>query len=404
MKEKIIMSIVFALAISAVMIVSINSCKKNKDQTNNPPTALFKVTPDSGNINTIFHFDASASTDIEDIDSTLLIRWDFEYDGIWDVDWTTTKTFNHKYGQDGTYSAIIEVVDSEGQSDSATIPNILLNSNGTWFFASPTSGDVPLTVSFSLDLTYGCDFWYWEFGDGDTSFLESPTHTYKNSGQYTVMVTTVSLNGPFAVRTNYINVEGNGGPKPCPGVPTVTYHGQTYPTVLIGDQCWMAKNLNFETGNSWCYNNNASECIANGRLYDWESIMNGAAGSDSVPSGVQGICPDGWHIPSRGEVINFHEFLGGGYVAGGKLKEATTLHWNYPNTGATNSSGYTALPSGYRDHDGNFGSMDSCTYFWTSSTFDGQYPYMWGAFYDQEVVELIYYYRDLGNSLRCIKD
>ena len=80
-----------------------------------------------------------------------------------------------------------------------------------------------------------------------------------------------------------------------------TRDSKTYTTVQIGTRCWMKENLNYVTGNSWCYNDNTDNCDTYGRMYDWNTIMNGASSSNSVPSGVQSICPDGWHLPSDAE-------------------------------------------------------------------------------------------------------
>ena len=96
-----------------------------------------------------------------------------------------------------------------------------------------------------------------------------------------------------------------------------------------------------------------------GALYTWAAVMNGEASSNNNPSGVQGVCPDGWHLPSDTAWKELEMYLGmsqaqadGTFIRGtdegGKMKETGTTHWNSPNTGATNSSGFTALPGGYR--------------------------------------------------------
>lgn len=129
--------------------------------------------------------------------------------------------------------------------------------------------------------------------------------------------------------------------------------GQEYDIVTIGNQTWFAENLNFVTGNSSCYDNDSSNCDIYGRLYDWETALT--------------ACPDGWHLPSEAELMELIDYLGGEEVAGGKMK--ATTGWNTPNTGATNSSGFTALPSGYRDYTGSNGFyfIGNYGYIWTST-------------------------------------
>jgi uncharacterized protein (TIGR02145 family) len=123
---------------------------------------------------------------------------------------------------------------------------------------------------------------------------------------------------------------------------------QKYETVQIGSQVWMAENLNYNTGiGSWWYNNDPLLGALYGRMYTWEASMSGGAASDAVPSGVQGVCPNGWHLPSSPEWYILINGLGGATEAGGKLKETGTANWYAPNVGATNESGFNALPGGW---------------------------------------------------------
>ncbi|MFA4943035.1 MAG: FISUMP domain-containing protein [Patescibacteria group bacterium] len=145
---------------------------------------------------------------------------------------------------------------------------------------------------------------------------------------------------------------------------TDTRDSQTYTTILIGTQCWMAENLNYgdmilssasQTDNSapekHCYNNNAANCATYGGLYQWNEAMQYV-----VTEGSQGLCPTGWHVPSSDDFYTLLLSLGNpcdidandlsGCPQGGTLKEAGTSHWTSPNTGATNSSGFTVLPAG----------------------------------------------------------
>ena len=121
--------------------------------------------------------------------------------------------------------------------------------------------------------------------------------------------------------------------------------GQKYKAVCIGNQTWMAENLRYNAPGSVCYNDNVSNCDIYGRMYTWETVMAGASPSNTAPSGVKGICPKGWHLPSEVEWTTLVNTVGGADVAGGPLKSTSSL-WTPPNTGATNSSGFSALPGG----------------------------------------------------------
>ncbi len=142
--------------------------------------------------------------------------------------------------------------------------------------------------------------------------------------------------------------------------------GQKYPTVCIGNQIWMAQNLNYNAPGSVLYNNDPANGAIYGRLYDWPTVMQGAPASNATPSGVQGVCPKGWHVPSAPEYAALSTALGGDAVAGGAMKSTSSL-WVSPNTGATNSSGFSALAGGtYTPSDTMFEYLGTIATFWNT--------------------------------------
>ena len=136
----------------------------------------------------------------------------------------------------------------------------------------------------------------------------------------------------------------------CTSTFTDARDGEVYCKVVIGTQTWMAENLRYNASGSWLNSSNPSTSY--GRLYDWTTVMNGASSSTSSPSGVQGICPSGWHLPSDEEWSTLELSLGmnssdtslsGQFrgVHGTSMK--STTGWS----NGTNSSGFNALPTGY---------------------------------------------------------
>ena len=134
--------------------------------------------------------------------------------------------------------------------------------------------------------------------------------------------------------------------------PCTDYDNNHYAIVLIGNQAWMEESLkskHYADGTSinyFDYDHDPNNSLIYGKLYAWSAAMNGAASSNTNPRNVQGVCPDGWHLPSKAEWQQFAGFLGGLNIAGGKLKESGNAHWISPNTGATDETGFTALPGG----------------------------------------------------------
>ena len=192
---------------------------------------------------------------------------------------------------------------------------------------------------------------------------------------------------------------------------SVTYGGQTYSSVEIDDQCWMAENLNIgtridgdtdQTNNStiekYCYDDDTDNCDTYGGLYQWDEMMQYV-----TTEGTQGICPAGWHLPTDAEWTTLTNFLGGESVAGGKMKEEGLDHWQTPNTGATNSSGFTGLPGGFRGPDGSFSNLTDAAYFWSSSE-DGANAWSRFLYYGSAQVHQYTDDKPNGLSVRCLRD
>jgi uncharacterized protein (TIGR02145 family) len=201
--------------------------------------------------------------------------------------------------------------------------------------------------------------------------------------------------------------------------------GNEYNWMQIGDQVWMAENLKYlpsvvgpgtgsqTTPHYYVYGYNGTnvadaKATANyttyGVLYNWPAAMDGEASSTTNPSGVQGVCPTGWHLPSDAEWTQLTDYLGGVSVAGGKLKETGTTHWSSPNTSATNETGFTALPGGGRDGDGAFDGIGLYGLWWSATELDTDDAWYRYVIYDTSDVSRSYYLKELGFSVRCVRD
>ena len=201
--------------------------------------------------------------------------------------------------------------------------------------------------------------------------------------------------------------------------------GNHYAVVSVGNQEWMAENLKYlpsvvgaGTGSNttpyyYVYGydgTNVTDAKATvnyttyGVLYNWPAAMAGSASSAANPSGVQGVCPTGWHLPSDAEWTELTDYLGGVSVTGGKLKETGTTHWNSPNTDATNETGFTALPGGYRLYSGYFDNVGFNGYWWSATESDASSAWYRSMDYSNSSVYRDYNYKELGFSVRCLRD
>jgi uncharacterized protein (TIGR02145 family) len=211
-------------------------------------------------------------------------------------------------------------------------------------------------------------------------------------------------------RLTYVRASRNNN------ITTTTTTTSAIPNVVIGTQRWSTINLdvttyrdgtpipqvtdptewqNLTTG-AWCYlNNDPANGAIYGKLYNWYAVNNTVNG---------GLAPVGQHIPTDTEFTTLTTFLGGEFVAGGKMKEIGTSHWFSPNSDATNSSGFTGLPGSYRDDNGTFLNSGFFGVWWSLTEFD-----ITLAFY-----RLLTYYdgnflrspnnKEYGFSVRCIID
>ena len=156
--------------------------------------------------------------------------------------------------------------------------------------------------------------------------------------------------------------------------------GKTYKTIKIDSQIWMAENLNYEAKYSWCI-----DCETYGRVYKWDAALVS--------------CPVSWHLPSDEEWTTLTSNVGGG-----SLKEAGTSHWKSPNTGATNKSGFSALPHGYRSLSGTLDWETKIGFWWTSTPSKRTNAWTWRLDYDSGTVKKQASFKQIGASVRCVKD
>lgn len=311
---------------------------------NDAPLASFTVNPSSGDTSTVFQVDASACSDTEDDVAALEVRWDWEADGTWDTNYSAIKTADHQYSVDGRRRILLEVKDTNGQTDTT-----------------------------SLQIT----------------------------------ITTESVD---------------------PGIVT-DYDGNEYTTVKIGNQRWMVENLrvtHYRDGTSvpfiylaaswalasngaYCYYDlNTSNIAEYGLLYNFHAVDN-----------AKGLAPEGWHVASSEEWKEMEMYLGmtqeqadltlwRGTDEGGKLKETGTTHWDNPNTGASNETGFTAIPGGWRSpYDGSFGGIGEFTSFWTSTgttSSNSTYATTRSLNNTEARINRSGSLRVTGQSVRCVKD
>jgi uncharacterized protein (TIGR02145 family) len=205
------------------------------------------------------------------------------------------------------------------------------------------------------------------------------------------------------------------------GTLPITVSNDYVETVTIGSQIWMVKNLDVSTYNdgtpipqvtdptqwpnlrtgAWCYyDNDPANGIKYGKLYNWYAVAGIHDNDPTTPNKT--LAPNGWHIPSDIEWSSLATFVGGMQVAGGKLKETGLTNWVNPNTGATNEFGFTGLPGGLKGV--NSGSLGYGGWWWSSSEYANFNGWFYAMSSDSNELSRNWNEKELGMSVRCIKN
>jgi len=374
-----------------------SSCTKD----NTKPTARFTFDPATGNDETIFMFDASASTDIEDNQDELTVMWNWEGDEHFDTQYAVRKTADHKYAP-GDYVITLVVKDSRGLTDTARIPLVVASSNlPPEIPNTPSPANNEENTRIKLSIEWDCidpdgDMMLYTVFFGTTNPPEQILTNYAQTG---IDKDNLEYKTTYYWKVIAKDVKGNTTEGPVWqfstlnlsfGTLTDSRDGQNYTTIEIGKQWWMAENMNYRSNRSYCYDNDRAFCEKYGRLYTWEAALS--------------ACPDGWHLPAKEEFEEMVDYLGGIEEAGGKLKDYESSYWRNPNTGASNISGFKALPAGRRyDHGLSTGS-GFYAQFYSSTEYQTNEAYNLTLGYDYNTAFLYNYKKTYAISVRCIKN
>lgn len=384
--------LIFSFSIPGLLffsVIAFQACNK-ADESNNLPSCNI-TSPSDGDI--------YASGDIVTISATAtdsdgnIDRVQFYIDGLSKTSVSTPPyKFEWNTGSESIGNHMLKATsfDNNGGSASDELEIELVNKESADFIASLTIGDAPLTVEFTDQSTNNPTSWQWDFGDGNSSSEQSPSHTYNEMGQYDVTLTATSNSASSTeTKANFITVRGTF---------TDSRDNQTYSIIEIGEQTWFAENLNYEVPDSWCYDNDPANGDVYGRLYPW--------------SEVQTACPGGWHTATDEEWKTLEMHLGmsqadadgtetRGTDEGKKLK--STSAWPPEDIG-TDEVGFNAIPAGIYNPTGNFHYMGSYTSWWTLNEYASNVSWYRFVEDDNDRVGRHTYQKTYGFSIRCIKN
>lgn len=280
-------------------------------------------------------------------------------------------------------------------------------SNGVGVF-NLNIGQGSATSGIFSDIDWGADSYFLKVAmdvTGGSNYVDMGT-TQLLSVPYSLYTASIYVhhsNDTLYIGDQYVIISGGGA---SPG--TVTdYDGNVYETIEIGTQTWMKENLrslHYADGSTidevYAYDDNEANVSDYGRLYRWNAVMKLGK---STTNRAQGVCPDGWHVPSEAEAVTLQDFLGGLAQAGGKMKETGLTYWDDPNTGATNESGFSARGSGNMSHNGDYFLLKEVFKMWTS-TESGTQSRRLVIYHESARIVFAPKPRTMGFSVRCVKD
>ncbi|MEA3448560.1 MAG: FISUMP domain-containing protein [Bacteroidota bacterium] len=341
---------------------------------------------------------------------------------------------------EGSHTIEATAIDDEGDeaSDNITITIVTGGEENpapsAAFSTLSISVGTGVAVTFTDESTNDPTSWSWDFGDGETSTEQNPSHIYLSIGTYTVELSVSNDDGSDTeTKTDYIEVT-----EPVTGSFTDQRDGTTYETVRLGDQEWMSESLKYlpevsapgSGGSSspyyYVYGYDGTDVTAAkatdnystyGVLYNYNAAMAGASSSDVNPSGVQGVCPNGWHLPSDAEWKELEMTMGmsqtdaddtgrRGENEGSSLAKDSNL-WPYGALRGSDHiglSGFDALPGGNRATNTTFENKVYLGNWWSATVSTSSSSMIRVIEYNFRTVYRSSYDKKMGLYVRCVKD
>jgi uncharacterized protein (TIGR02145 family) len=252
--------------------------------------------------------------------------------------------------------------------------------------------------------------------EGEPTIADNTTINGSGIGSFISTILSLDDGVTYYVRAYATNEAGTGyGLTLSFTTMLVDIDGNAYNIISIGNQYWMKENLKttkYRNGDligttspatlnigsesspkyQWTYEGVESNVNTYGRLYTWYAVTD-----------VRNVCPSGWHVPSDDEWMTLMDNIGGASINGGKLKETGMVHWASPNTGATNETGFTALPGGGRNED-SFLNIGNSGFWWSATESGSDVAWSWSLSNNISEISRLDLLKLAGFSVRCIKN